>query len=102
MVYRVKHLSRVEINSGYKLCSVFATMSVPGMNHWLGKIVLEVRTKGGHEYCPDSLYQLCCGLLRSLTEANHAQVNLLEDPEFSKFRGVIDGQTKQQMQLENT
>ena len=69
-------------------------MSVPGMNHWLGKIVLE--------YCPDSLYQLCCGLLRSLREANHAQVNLLEDPEFSEFHGVIDGQTKQQMQLENT
>ena len=30
----------------------------------------------------DSLYQLCCGLLRSLREANCAEVNLLEDPEF--------------------
>ena len=28
-----------------------------------------VRTKSGKEYCPDSLYQLCCGLLRSLREA---------------------------------
>ena len=43
--------------------------------------MLEVRTKSGNEYCPDSLYQLCCELLRSLREANCAEVNILEDPE---------------------
>ena len=50
-------------------------MSVPAMNYWLGKFVLEVRTKRGKEYCPDSLCQLCRGLLRSLREANCAEVN---------------------------
>ena len=82
------------------MCAEFATMSVPAMNHWLGKFVLEVRTKRGKEYCPDSLYQLCCGLLRSLREANRAEVNLLEDPEFAEFRGVLDRQMSK-MRLEN-
>jgi hypothetical protein len=95
-VYRQENLSQEEIGSGLELCSDFATMSVPAMNHWLGKFVLEVRTKSGKEYCPDSLYQLCCGLLRSLREANRAEVNLLEDPEFAAFRGVLDGQMKRQ------
>ena len=44
----------------------------------------------------DSLYQLCCGLLRSLREANRTEVNILEDPEFTEFRGVLDGQMKKQ------
>ena len=48
------------------------------------------------EYCPDTLHQLCCGLLRSLREANRAEVNILEDPEFIEFRGVLDGQMKRQ------
>ena len=78
------------------MCAEFATMSVPAMNHWLGKFVLEVRTKRGKEYCPDSLYQLCCGLLRSLREANRAEVNMLEDPEFAEFRSVLDRQMKEQ------
>ena len=54
------------------------------------------RTKSGKEYCPDSLYQLCCGLLRSLREANCAEVNTLEDPAFIEFHGVLDGQMKRQ------
>ena len=95
-VYRQENLSQEDIDSRLELCSDFATMSVPAMNHWLGMFVLEVRTKSGKEYCPDSLYQLCCGLLRSLREANCAEVNLLEDSEFAEFRGVLDGPMKRQ------
>jgi len=54
-VYQVKNILQ-EIDSGYELCAGFATVSVPDMNHWLGKFVLEMRTKSGKEYCPDSLY----------------------------------------------
>ncbi len=43
---------------------------------------------------PDTLYQLSCGLLRSLREANRAEVNILEDAEFVGFRGVLDGEMK--------
>ncbi len=50
------------------------------MNYWLERFVLEVRAKSGEEYSPDSLYQLCCGLLRSLREANRAKVNIVEVP----------------------
>ena len=44
------------MGSEYGLLSEFTTMSVPAMNYWLGKFVLEVRTKSGKEYCLDSLY----------------------------------------------
>jgi len=64
-------------------------MNVPAMNLWLGRFVLKVRRKGGNKYCPGSLYQLCCGLLRSLRDTNHAEENLLEDPKFAEFRGVL-------------
>ena len=63
------------MGSEYELLSESTTMSVPAMNYWLGKFVLEVRTKRGKEYCPDSLCHLCRGLLRSLREANCAEVN---------------------------
>ena len=73
-LYRLENLSQDEVGSRYELLSELTAMSVPAMNAtWLGKFVLEVRTKSGKEYCPDSLYRLCCGLLRSLREANRAE-----------------------------
>ena len=68
-LYHLENLSQDEMGSKYELLSEFTTMSVPAMNYQLGKFMLEVRTKSGKEYCLDSLYQLRCGLLRSLREA---------------------------------
>lgn len=82
-------MSQEEISSGYEPFSVFATMNVPAMNHWLGRFVLKVRRKGGNEYCPGSLCQLCCGPLSSLRDTSHAEVNLMEDPQYAEFRGVL-------------
>ena len=73
VLYCLENLSQDEMGSEYELLSEFTTMSVPAMNYWLGKFVLEARTKSGKEYCLDSLYQLYCGLLRSLREANCAE-----------------------------
>ena len=50
-LYHLENLSQDEMGSGYELLSEFTTMSVPAMNYWLGKFVLEVRTKSGKEYC---------------------------------------------------
>jgi len=35
-------------------------------------------------------------IYRSWREANRAEVNLVENPDFAEFRGVIDGQMKKQ------
>ncbi|XP_065894185.1 uncharacterized protein [Dysidea avara] len=48
----------------HKLLEDFCKMSKQAMNFWLGKFVLEVRQKDGRPYSPDTLYQICCALLR--------------------------------------
>ena len=92
---RVKNLSTEEIESGYKLEAAFASMSVVAMNYWLGRFILEARAISGKEYSPDSVYQLCCGLQRSLRNADCGDINLFEDSNFTEFRGVLDGKLKQ-------
>ena len=73
----------------------FTTMTVPAMNFWLSKFVLEVRRKDEKPYAPDTIYQICCGLLRLLKEANQAKVNILSNPEFIQFRGTLDAYMKE-------
>ena len=77
-LYHLENLKQDEMGSDYELLSEFTTMSVLAMNYWLGEFLLEVNgTKVARKlYCPDSLYQLCCRLLRSLREANHAEVTV--------------------------
>ena len=40
-LYRLENLSQDKMGSEYELLSEFTTMSVPAMNYWLGKFVLE-------------------------------------------------------------
>ena len=42
---------------------------------------------------PHSLYQLCCGLHRSLRD-NRSGLNIFKDAEFIEFNGVLNGQLK--------
>ena len=49
----------------YKLEDI-CKMSVKAMNFWLAKFVLEVRRRDGKPYSSETLYQVCCGLLRLL------------------------------------
>ena len=74
---------------------MFISMSIVAMNYWLSCFILEARAISGREYGPDSLYQLCCGLQRSLRNANHADINIFEDSNFTEFCGVLDGKLKQ-------
>ena len=53
--------------------------------------MLEVRTKVARNIVRIACTSCAVGLLRSLREANRAEVNILEDPEFIEFRGVLDG-----------
>jgi len=63
----------------------FSIMTVPAMNFWLCKFVLEVQRKDGKPYAPDTVYQTCCALLRLLKDADCAEVLILTNPEFTKL-----------------
>ena len=58
----------LDINEAYQeeeeneLKEDFAEMSVTAMNFY--KFVIEVRRKDKTPYAPDTLYQICCGLLQ--------------------------------------
>jgi len=52
-----------------------------------------VRKANKQHYCPDSLYQLCCGLQRALRVGDQ-DINFFEQFEFSQVRAVLDGELK--------
>ena len=56
---------------------------------------MEVRRKDEKPYAPDTIYQICCGLLRLLKEANRAEISILSNPEFIQFRGTLDARMKE-------
>ena len=63
------------------------------LDHWLSKFVVETRRSDGALYPPNTLYAICCGLLRAVRESR-PQINFLKDPEFSGFRKTLDGEMK--------
>ena len=79
----------------HQLSEDFCKMSTKAMNFWLAKFVLEVRRKDGKAYSPETLYQICCGLLRLLKEADRAEVNILANPMFVCFRASLDSRIKE-------
>ena len=70
-------------------------MTVRDMNFWLVKFVLKICRRDGEPYSPETLYQICCRLLRLLKEADKAEVNMLSNPMFCHFHAVLDSQMKE-------
>ena len=64
-------------------CSIEA-LSVEELAFWLSRFVLEIRREDGKCYPPNSLYQLCCGLLRHLNGCGRPEVNMFQQAEFRK------------------
>ena len=56
----------------------------PEYDQWLNKFVLEIRRADGQPYPPSTLYSICCGLQHYIREVQ-PELNLLKDPQFSKF-----------------
>ena len=71
-------------------CSI-EVLSVNELAFWLSRYVLEVRREDGKCYPPNSLYQLCCGLLRHLNDCGRPEVNMFQQAEFQK---VLDAEMK--------
>ena len=86
-------ISKEERESGFLLLGEISAMDRSAICFWLQRFVLEVRKSDGDHYCPESLYQVACGLQRFLRDMN-MDVNFFEGYKFSQFRSVLDGELK--------
>ena len=58
----------------YELNEDFAACDQDSLVFWLLKFVAEVHKVSSQPYPPNSLYQICCGLHRSLRVANRTEI----------------------------
>ena len=58
--FRSKHVAPEE--STFALDANIVNMEASAIPFWLQRFVLELRKVNKQQYCPDSLYQICCGL----------------------------------------
>ncbi|XP_065902920.1 zinc finger MYM-type protein 2-like [Dysidea avara] len=72
------------------LCNITAEE----LQHWLCSFVLEVRKKNGDVFIPDTLYHICCGIMRYLRTNGMPHINIFKDPGFSQFQMVLDAEMK--------
>ena len=68
-------------------------MTKEELNRWLPHFVMEARRQDGKPYPPNTLYQLCCGLLRHIRTTQPGW-NIFTDVEFSDFQKTLDAQMK--------
>ena len=57
------------------------------------KFVLEIRREDGKEYPPNTLYQICCGIMRHIRKYSH-EINFFIQPTFASFKKTLDGEMK--------
>ena len=73
----------------------FGLLTRSEMQFWLCRFVLETWKANGEPYNPNTLYQICCGLLRHLRiNCNRSNVNFLDDREFQQFQSTLDAKMK--------
>ena len=68
-------------------------MTKEELNRWLPHFVMEARRQDGKPYPPNTLYQLCCGLLRHIRTTQPGW-NIFTDVEFIDFQKTLDAQMK--------
>ena len=70
------------------------TMQQTKLQQCRTSFVLEVRKKNGEEYSPDTLHDLCCGIMCLLCSNGWPSIDLFTDTEFTDFRAVLDSEMK--------
>ncbi|XP_048763272.2 uncharacterized protein LOC125671541 isoform X2 [Ostrea edulis] len=71
-------------------------MSIMELNHYLSCFVIECRRKDKSEYPPNTLYQMCCGLLRYMRDHEVIDKNFMDlnDHRFAGFHKTLDARMK--------
>ena len=54
---------------------------------------MEIRRRDGKEYPPNTLHQICCGILRYVREVK-PELDIFRDAEFASFRTTLDAEMK--------
>ena len=75
------------------LSALINQMTKEELNRWLPHFVMEARRQDGKPYPPNTLYQLCCGLLRHI-RTTQTGWNIFTDVEFINFQKTLDAQMK--------
>ena len=70
-----------------------ATVDIDNLAYWLERFVLEIRTKQGNEYNPNSLHHLVCGILRR-DRNDKPGIDFFKDSQFAYFRMTLDAEMK--------
>ena len=70
-----------------------ATVDIDNLAYWLERFVLEIRTKEGNEYNPNSLHHLVCGILRRVRN-DKPGIDFFKDSQFAYFRMTLDAEMK--------
>lgn len=63
------------------------------LNYWMTRFVMEVRRQDGKEYPPNTLHQICCGILRYIREIV-PELDFFKDPAFSDLQKTLDSEMK--------
>ena len=63
------------------------------LNRWLCKFIVEVRRQDGKNYPPNTLYQICCGIVRFVREVK-PDLDVFKDKAFGEFRRTLDAEMK--------
>ena len=63
------------------------------LDYWISKFILEVRRVDGQTYPPNSLYSICCGLMRFIREVR-PEINFFKDPQFAGLQTTLDSEMK--------
>ena len=61
------------------------------LNYWMTRFVLEARRKDGKEYPPNTLHQICCGILRFIREIE-PDIDIFKDTAFKEFQRTLDSE----------
>lgn len=64
------------------------------LQHWLCAFVLEVWKRDGTVFVPNTLYHICCGIMRYLRTNGMPQIDIFKDSGFSQFRRILDAEMK--------
>ena len=81
-------------NSNGEAIPLLHNITIKELQHWMCAFVLEGQKKDENAFVPNTLYHICCGIMRYLRTNGFPQIDIFKDSGFSKFRMVLDSEMK--------
>ena len=68
-------------------------LTLDKIDYWMQKFVLEIRRKDGKEYPPNTVYQICYGIMHHIRKYS-PEINFFSQPTFASFKKTLYGEMK--------